>query len=424
MAQESVPFDYLPTADLRVDAVYRGGRAGHVGDDPLSKLLPGIGNLGGFRIARSANGGTAFVVLHTSGNHHDWPDEIDISQGLFTYFGDNRTPGHELHNTPRGGNRLLRDVFEAVHSVPARRADVPPFLVFSGTGEGRDVLFQGLAVPGGGTRGDKNDLVAVWRSTNSARFQNYRSVFTILDAGEIQRDWLVARLEGKEVLDMAPRTWRTWLASGSATALRAVPTTKTRSRAEQMPGDQEGLGMLAAITEHFAARPVEFEHLAVRLWQMVDRNVEDVRVTQASRDGGRDAIGTYRIGLPSDPIHVEFALEAKCYAIDNSVGVREVARLVSRLRHRQFGVLVTTSSVNPQAYAEVRDDAHPIVILSGADVVKILRAEGLASRVAVVEWLKAQFPGDGDRIVGRQRRPPASAPVASGVGEAGQPSDR
>ncbi|MCP1762460.1 O-acetyl-ADP-ribose deacetylase (regulator of RNase III) [Bradyrhizobium japonicum] len=36
-------------------------------------------------------------------------------------------------------------------------------------------------------------------------------------------------------------------------------------------------------------------------------------------------------------------LEAKCYGSGNSVGVREMSRLISRLRHRQFGVLVTTS---------------------------------------------------------------------------------
>ena len=37
----------------------------------------------------------------------------------------------------------------------------------------------------------------------------------------------------------------------------------------------------------------------------------------------------------------------------NTVGVREVSRLISRIRHRQFGVLVTTSVVGRQAYEEV-----------------------------------------------------------------------
>jgi Restriction endonuclease len=45
-------------------------------------------------------------------------------------------------------------------------------------------------------------------------------------------------------------------------------------------------------------------------------------------------------------------------ACGNSVGVKELARLISRIKHREFGVLVTTSYVNEQAYREVRDDGH------------------------------------------------------------------
>ncbi len=37
-----------------------------------------------------------------------------------------------------------------------------------------------------------------------------------------------------------------------------------------------------------------------------------------------------------------------------TVGVADVARLISRLRQRQFGVFVTTSVVARQAYKEVR----------------------------------------------------------------------
>jgi hypothetical protein len=45
----------------------------------------------------------------------------------------------------------------------------------------------------------------------------------------------------------------------------------------------------------------------------------------------------------ADRISLDFALEAKCYAPENGVGVKELSRLISRLRHRQFGILVTTS---------------------------------------------------------------------------------
>ena len=36
--------------------------------------------------------------------------------------------------------------------------------------------------------------------------------------------------------------------------------------------------------------------------------------TDLTVDGGRDAIGRYRVGPLSDPVEMEFALEAKCYS--------------------------------------------------------------------------------------------------------------
>lgn len=77
---------------------------------------------------------------------------------------------------------------------------------------------------------------------------------------------------------------------------------------------------------------------------------------------GRDAIGKYRIRPSSDPVTVTFALGAKLYdPAGSGVGVTDLSRLISRLRHRQFGVLVTTSYVARQAYQEIRADQHAVV---------------------------------------------------------------
>jgi len=82
--------------------------------------------------------------------------------------------------------------------------------------------------------------------------------------------------------------------------------------------------------------------------------------------------------LPPIPSPSTFALEAKLYDLSGSgVGVAEVARLISRLRHRQFGVLVTTSYVAKQAYQEIRADQHPVVILAGRDIVDLLRGKAI-----------------------------------------------
>jgi hypothetical protein len=46
---QGIPFSALPTADLVIDVVYKGGTKGNTRDDVLGKLIPGAGNQGGFR---------------------------------------------------------------------------------------------------------------------------------------------------------------------------------------------------------------------------------------------------------------------------------------------------------------------------------------------------------------------------------------
>jgi len=61
-------FDELSLADLVVDAIYEGGKKGNATDDPLSRLLKGVGNQGGFRPKSSKAGITPYVVLYTDLN--------------------------------------------------------------------------------------------------------------------------------------------------------------------------------------------------------------------------------------------------------------------------------------------------------------------------------------------------------------------
>ena len=110
-----IPNELLSSSDLIIDAVYEGGASGNAADDPISKLLQGVGNQGGFRAAGRGQDRT-LVVLYTSGADQDWPDTLDLNTGQFVYFGDNKTPGHELHDTGRGGNKILRRTFELLHA--------------------------------------------------------------------------------------------------------------------------------------------------------------------------------------------------------------------------------------------------------------------------------------------------------------------
>ena len=124
------------------------------------------------------------------GAEPDWPDVLDVYTGSFTYYGDNRSPGRELHDTPRRGNLLLRRVFEWAHDGASGRARVPPFFLFDKPGRGRDVRFRGLLAPGSSRLSGEEDLVAVWRTTAGQRFQNYRARFTVLDAEAAPQTWI------------------------------------------------------------------------------------------------------------------------------------------------------------------------------------------------------------------------------------------
>ena len=153
---------------------------------------PGCGNLGGFRAAGRGEI-KKFVVLYTSGEDKDWPDTLDLNTGRFTYYGDNKKPGHELHDTPKKGNLLLMNVFDWLHSNPPRRENIPPFFVFMKyptKNSTRSVQFKGLAVPGFPGLTATEDLIAVWKTTADQRFQNYRSTFTILDVATVERQWI------------------------------------------------------------------------------------------------------------------------------------------------------------------------------------------------------------------------------------------
>jgi hypothetical protein len=385
-------FADLERADIIVDATYRGGSAGHVGDDPLGRLLP-VGNQGGFRYNGSPHlGKIKLTVLYTTGADPDWPDSLDRETGRFTYFGDNKTAGRELHDTRRSGNRLLMQVFESIHAVPPRRESVPPFLVFSKGPSGRDVTFLGLAVPGARDVTPRDDLVAVWKTLDTQRFQNYRAIFTVLDVPVVAREWIDAVLAGNPLGSECPRAWRQWVELGVYTPLVAERIRRWRKRSEQLPATSEAREIVRVIYAYFRNNPVGFEACAARLWQMQAPRVSRYDLTRPSRDGGRDAIGFYTLGPGNDSIDLDFALEAKCFAPTTPVGVEAQSRLISRIRPRQFGVLVTTSYVAEQAYQELRDDQHPVVVLAARDLVEILADHQLGTPDAVRAWLEREFP--------------------------------
>ncbi|MBF0886826.1 restriction endonuclease [Gluconobacter sphaericus] len=378
------------TADLLVDAVYQGGRQGGAGDDPLPNLV-GVSTGGGFRY-RGRIDQLQLVVLTSNKRDPDWPDALDRETGVYTYYGDNKTPGRALHETPRRGNALLQRIFEDAQGGEAGRQKVPPVLVFTSAGEWRDMIFLGLGVPGVAGQRPAEDLVAVWRTRNDNRFQNYRARFTILRTENVARTWIESIIAGRPNASLAPPVWTTWVETGRVIPLLAPRTIQHRRRAEQFPSDPIGKEMITIIHSFFADNPHDFEQCAAELARMMVPDIASLDLTRRSRDGGRDGIGQMRIGTGASAILVDFALEAKCYAASHAVGVREMSRLISRLRHRQFGILVTTSCVDEQAYKEIKEDEHPILVISAGDIVRLLKDTGYGTPTAVRSWLERSFP--------------------------------
>ena len=72
----------------------------------------------------------------------------------------------------------------------------------------------------------------------------------------------------------------------------------------------------------------------------------------------------------------------------NSVGVKETSRLISRIKYRDFGILVTTSYVGIQAYKEIKEDKHPVIVISAIDIINILNKAGYKTKDDVLNWLE------------------------------------
>jgi hypothetical protein len=380
-------FTELSSADFVVDAIYEGGSAKNLGAEVISKLIPKMGNAGGIRyVGNSEN--TPLVVLFSNSSNPNWPDYLDEYRGTFHYYGDNRTPGVKVLETK--GNRVLNQAFAKTHGDTESRTQSPIFLIFESISEGHSVRFRGLAVPGNHLLQADEDLIAIWRVSKGVRFQNYRAVFTILDEGEISGDWIrkIAATKKVDIEDSrTPKTLKRWIEKAAYTPLVAEQLKVARTQSEQTPSGEVSKSLVQTIRDHCGKDDYLFEVIAVEIWRMASNEPMEVDLTRRYRDGGRDAIGRIFIGPNEDPISLEFCLEAKHYAPSNGVGVKDVSRLISRIKHREFGVFVTTSYISKQAYEEIRNDGHPIIVISGVDIANTLFRKGVNSKASCLQWL-------------------------------------
>jgi restriction system protein len=131
----------------------------------------------------------------------------------------------------------------------------------------------------------------------------------------------------------------------------------------------------------------DFEHLIREIFEKeFTSSGGEVRVTQASRDGGVDAVA-----FDPDPIRGgKIVIQAKRYAY--TVGVSAVRDLYGTLMNEGAtkGILVTTSDYGPDAYEFA--NGKPISLLNGANLLHLLEKHGTKAHINLVE---ARIAGSG-----------------------------
>lgn len=348
----------------------------------------GINNAAGFRVVakehpaqkagRKSAADLAFVVLVTTFGENEWPDSLDLETGQLVYYGDNRHPGSATNKTSLGGNSLLDDVYERLHR--GDRASIPPFLIFQSIKiDGKaNMKFLGVAAPGADGLTASDDLVSVWRIKDQSRFTNKKARMTVLRAGRLSRAWLVDLVAGVGSAESAhaPQAWTRWIQSGFYEALEAEKARVPRDKKEQLPLDAFEREILRTLFEELTDR--EFEYAAAELVKLMDERFIELEVTPRSKDGGRDVIGHYRVGHDLHQLRLSVFVEAKRWNENHGVGVKPMSRLISRIKHRDLGVFITTSYFESQVQEELIDDKHPVLLISGGDIARLLAAKGFA----------------------------------------------
>jgi restriction system protein len=125
---------------------------------------------------------------------------------------------------------------------------------------------------------------------------------------------------------------------------------------------------------------LDFENLIREIFEKeFSQNGGEVKITQASRDGGVDAIA-----FDPDPIRGgKIVIQAKRYT--NPVGVSAVRDLFGTVHNEGAtkGILVTTSDYGPDAYEFAK--GKPLTLLSGSELLYLLQRHGHKAKIDLAE---------------------------------------
>mgnify|MGYP000557277193 CR=1 FL=1 len=342
---------------------------------------PGIRPLN-FASELSQSGLPAYVILVTDekGTTHanPWDDNIDLSNSQILYWGDAKAHESKRLDDFRG-NSALRKIYDYI--CTGERELIPPILHFSKPQKGV-VKFTGLCT--------LDNLEISWFDDHGKPIQNYKVHLTVLDCDEVSTKWLHHRSKCEKITELnkhpdCPKVWTDYLRG------RKRPIDiwfhKIISEADQLP--EPGSSDDQLLKELLNLDPNDFEKVIVALFQQMTSITHHITGTRATADGGFDFFGTFKLPNPIN-YEIPFRGEVKRYSKSTKVDPKSLSRLVARLRRQEYEIFVTTSSFTKQAQREVYADEYPIHLISGKDLIYLIKNLGIVSSGRIKsDWLEA-----------------------------------
>jgi HJR/Mrr/RecB family endonuclease len=316
------------------------------------------------------------VTAHISGDYaNPWHDIIDDRAGMIRYWGDAKYSDRGKSCDAFGGNRCLKVIYDEL--LVGDRTILPPILHFSRPSKGQ-LVFNGLCA--------LETMELTWFEDCGRPIRNYRYGLSILDDEFVSVDWLRSRAAAtskESLMDGAPQAWRDYIRG--RTRRRQLWKAHVLSTETQLPkrgsADEKVLHQLMALS------PRQFEAVIVALFREMKTVEHAITQTRYVNDNGFDFFGNFTMPLP---VGYEIPLRGEAKRWKQGVGVGEVSRLVARLRRGEYGIFVTTSYYTRQAQEEVLEDAYPVKLFAGIDLVRFLRElKLLAGEQLREEWLAA-----------------------------------
>lgn len=357
--------------EYRLGHTYRDTGSKTRAEDQLLRWInipgSGIRNMGGIRplqFTQLTHSVPAYILLMTDQRStgsatNPWEDIVDLRGGRVIYWGDARFTERRVNEFV--GNRALNTAWEQV--IDNNRLLIPPILHFSKVRTG-EVRFNGLCV--------LEHLELTWFEDESGRpVRNYRAHLTILDQETVDVAWLHRRAQSGKSDSLAhdgPDAWRRYQA-GFVERLK-IWAPSVRSTEAQLP--PSGSREASVLQELVQMHPTEFEAAVVSIFRAQEDVRHTITRTRPTADGGFDFYGSFLLPPPLG-YEINFLGEAKRFSAKSAVQPKHVSRLVARLGRGQYGLFVTTSYFTRQTQEEVLRDGYPTSLISGADLVAMMR---------------------------------------------------